>query len=118
MFAYDVSFDVKEWERLMHTLRDKYPGILIIGYGHIGDGNIHINICVKEGQQVEITDEEVFKEVVKKGGSISAEHGVGIYKPQYLALQKSQAILNIYKQIKAIFDPNGIMNPYKVVQWY
>lgn len=72
MFAYDVSFNVEEWNKLLLTLRSKYPGILIIGYGHIGDGNIHINICVKEGQHVEITDEEVFKEVVKKGGSISA----------------------------------------------
>lgn len=54
--------------------------------------------------------------MVSKHGSISAEHGVGIYKPKYLPMQKSQAILNIYKQIKSIFDPNGIMNPYKVVQ--
>jgi FAD/FMN-containing dehydrogenase len=96
-------------------LREKNPGVLIIGYGHIGDGNIHINICVKEGQKVEMTEGEIFQEVVGKGGSISAEHGVGIHKPQYLHLQKSEHILGIYRQIKNIFDPNGIMNPYKVI---
>lgn len=116
MFAYDVSFDVKEWQNLVQTLRNKYPGILIISYGHIGDGNVHINICVKPGQTVAISDEEVFKEVVAKHGSISAEHGVGIYKPQYLPMQKSNPILDIYRQIKNVFDPEGIMNPYKVVQ--
>jgi len=46
---------------MLNTLRAKYPGVLIIGYGHIGDGNIHINICLKPGQKVEIKDEEVFK---------------------------------------------------------
>lgn len=101
---------------MVNTLRKIYPNVLIIGYGHIGDGNIHINICVKGDQKIDIMDEVVFKEVVAKHGSISAEHGVGIYKPQYLPMQKSQAILNIYKQIKQIFDPNGIMNPYKMIE--
>lgn len=100
---------------MVNTLRSKYPGVLIIGYGHIGDGNIHINICLKPGQNVEIKDQIVFEEVVSKKGSISAQHGVGIYKPKHLPMQKSQTILNIYKEIKKIFDPNGIMNPYKVV---
>lgn len=42
---------------MVNNLRKKYPGILIMGYGHIGDGNIHINMCAKEGQKVEIKDE-------------------------------------------------------------
>jgi FAD/FMN-containing dehydrogenase len=57
MYAYDVSFDVKEWDKIMNVLRKKNPGILVIGYGHIGDGNIHINICVKQGQKVLMTEE-------------------------------------------------------------
>ena len=101
---------------MLNKLRQRYPSLLVIGYGHIGDGNIHINLCMKAGQNIEINDEDVFKEVVARNGSISAEHGVGIYKPQYLPMQKSRQILDIYKQIKAIFDPNSIMNPYKIVQ--
>lgn len=51
MYAYDVSFDVTKWEEMLKTLRAKYQGLLVIGYGHIGDGNIHINICAKDGQK-------------------------------------------------------------------
>lgn len=87
-----------------------------MGYGHIGDGNIHINICVKDGdKQTKIDDAELFRIVAEKKGSISAEHGVGLHKPHHLHIQKSPQILRLYKQIKGIFDPNGIMNPYKVV---
>lgn len=115
MYAYDVSFDVTKWQDMLKVLRSKFPQLLIIGYGHIGDGNIHINLCAQQGQHVDMIDQVVFKEVVDKKGSISAQHGVGIYKPQYLHMQKSQAILDIYKQIKLLFDPNAIMNPYKMV---
>ena len=48
-------------------------------------------------------------------GSISAEHGVGLHKPSYLHLQKSPQILQIYRNLKNLFDPKGIMNPYKVI---
>jgi len=85
----------------------------IFGYGHIGDGNLHVNIILKEGQ--EFKDSYIFEKIAKKKGSISAEHGVGLHKPKYLHLQKSPQILQIYKQLKQIFDPNGIMNPYKYV---
>jgi len=53
--------------------------------------------------------------VARNKGSISAEHGVGLHKPHFLHLQKSPQILQIYRDIKKLFDPNGIMNPYKVI---
>lgn len=84
-----------------------------MGYGHIGDGNIHINMILQEGQ--EIDDRHVFEAVVKRKGSISAEHGVGLNKAKYLYLQKSPFVLSLFRQIKYLFDPNGIMNPYKVI---
>lgn len=114
-YAYDVSFDVREWAHMLSKLRSIYPDLLIMGYGHIGDGNIHINLCAKPDTKVEIKNEDVFREVVSRHGSISAEHGVGTYKHKYLHMQKSKPILDLYKQIKNIFDPNGIMNPYKVL---
>lgn len=84
-----------------------------MGYGHVGDGNIHINMILQEGQ--EIDDKHVFEAVVKRKGSISAEHGVGLNKAKYLYLQKSESVLRLFKQIKGLFDPNEIMNPYKVI---
>jgi len=53
--------------------------------------------------------------VTKKKGSISAEHGVGLHKQKYLHLQKSPQVLAYYRLIKRAFDPQGIMNPYKVI---
>lgn len=86
---------------------------MVMGYGHIGDGNLHVNIILKEG--TEFNDNFVFKEVTRHKGSISAEHGVGLHKPSYLHLQKSPQIIQIYRNLKNLFDPNGIMNPYKVI---
>ena len=72
-----------------------------------------MNIPLTEG--LEFEDAFLFERVAAKRGSISAEHGVGLHKPQYLHLQKSPHILEIYRQIKKLFDPKGIMNPYKVI---
>ena len=112
VLSYDVSFDVKEWDSLLKKVREESKAI-VMGFGHIGDGNLHIMIFLEEGQTFD--DKELFHLVAEKKGSISAEHGVGLHKPKYLNLQKSSHILSIYKQLKKIFDPNGIMNPYKVV---
>jgi FAD/FMN-containing dehydrogenase len=48
ILAYDISFDVREWPDLLHKLRDQSK-TLVLGYGHIGDGNLHVNICLKDG---------------------------------------------------------------------
>jgi len=69
-------------------LRNYLPTTPILGYGHIGDGNLHINICTKNNERVD--DEEIFKRVVSYKGSISAEHGIGSNKDIYLHLQKSK----------------------------
>ena len=112
VLAYDISFDVREWPSLLNYLREKTQSH-VMGYGHIGDGNLHVNIILPEGKQFQ--DIHVFKEVARHRGSISAEHGVGLHKPNHLHLQKSPAILEIYRNLKKVFDPNGIMNPYKVI---
>ena len=92
---------------------------MILGYGHIGDGNLHINICVKRDSEAlhkQVIDEkEIFEYVIKLGGSMSAEHGMGIQKTHFLALQKSEEVIEVFKEIKRVFDPKGIMNPYKVL---
>lgn len=94
VLAYDLSYDVSSWEEMMKFLRHKYSNTVVLGYGHIGDGNIHINICVKKGDSTTVVDDvEIFKKVAEKQGSISAEHGVGLHKPVYLQIQKSPQIL-------------------------
>lgn len=111
--TYDISYDINNWDSLTKQLREKLPGVLVLNYGHIGDGNIHINLCSES--KVCLEDREFYEIVVKGGGSISASYGVGMRKNNYLKMQKSEDILQYYQEIKNMLDPHGIMNPYKLI---
>jgi len=98
------------------------PGSRICAFGHIGDGNIHYNISQPVGadKAVFLTLTEVITPAVhaivgKHGGSISAEHGIGQMKRGELAEVKSPVALDLMRRIKKDFDPEGIMNPGKVI---
>ncbi len=89
-------------------------------FGHLGDGNLHINF-LREGlsdhdweTKVPEGIGEVFKLVVKLGGTLSGEHGVGITKRPYMSIAMSEVNLNLMRGIKKVFDPNGILNPGKI----
>lgn len=91
-----------------------------IGYGHIGDGNIHINVLVWEEATAEevaaiqrLSDTLVYGLVKKHKGSISAEHGVGVLKAAAVSALKGPTFLQLLQGIKGCFDPQGILNPYK-----
>lgn len=103
------------------TLTQRYPGFEILWFGHVGDGNLHINILrpsamsredfVKKCRSV---DEELFACVESFGGSVSAEHGLGLSKRDFLHHTKSGVEIELMRQIKAVFDPHGILNPGKI----
>jgi len=94
-------------------------GIKIVNFGHAGDGNIHVNIMVDKSNKEEYQKgvglvEQVFKDTLSLGGTISGEHGVGLTKAGYIGLEKSKAEIEIMKSIKKIFDPKNILNPGKI----
>ncbi|WP_339489776.1 FAD-binding oxidoreductase [Pseudomonas sp. EL_65y_Pfl2_R95] len=98
-----------------------YPDFEIVWFGHIGDGNLHLNILKPENltkdqffAKCATVNKWVFEIVEKYNGSISAEHGVGMTKRDYLGYSRSVAEISYMKAIKAVFDPNGIMNPGKI----
>lgn len=98
-----------------------YPDFEVLWYGHIGDGNLHLNILKPEALSKEeffakcaTVNKWVFETVEKYNGSISAEHGVGMTKRDYLEYSRSAAEIGYMKAVKAVFDPNGIMNPGKI----
>lgn len=98
-----------------------YPDFEIIWFGHIGDGNVHLNILKPDAlakelffQQCNNVSQWVFEIVEKYQGSVSAEHGVGLTKKAYLSYSRSDTEIALMKQIKQVFDPNGIMNPGKI----
>lgn len=82
-----------------------------------GDGNIHINVIVPEYSKeiYSILEPYIFEEVSKFRGSISAEHGVGFRKPQFIHYSKDESALQLMRDLKKSMDPNGILNPYKVL---
>ena len=102
-------------------LGEAYPDFDVVWFGHIGDGNLHINVLQPDGSDDEeflrqcghVT--ELLGEVLQRhGGSISAEHGVGLLKKPYLGSSRSEAEVALMRAIRRAFDPNGIMNPGKV----
>ncbi|KAL4708420.1 hypothetical protein ACJJTC_019656 [Scirpophaga incertulas] len=119
LYAYDVSLPQKHYYEIIPKLRERLNSKvkMVCGFGHIGDGNIHINIIVPEFSEevYSLIEPFIFEEVSKLNGSISAEHGVGFRKPQYLHYSKDPSALQLMRDIKQLMDPNGILNPYKVL---
>ncbi|WP_221292886.1 FAD-binding oxidoreductase [Stutzerimonas stutzeri] len=100
---------------------EHYPDFEIVWFGHIGDGNLHLNILKPDAMdkaeffgKCATVNKWVFETVQKYNGSISAEHGVGMTKRDYLEYSRSPAEIEYMKAVKAVFDPNGIMNPGKI----
>lgn len=102
-------------------LKKAYPTWEVVWFGHIGDGNLHINILRPQGMtkeefviECQKVDKLVFESVKRQEGSISAEHGVGLTKKPFLTYTRSPEEITIMKGIKKVFDPDNIMNPGKI----
>jgi glycolate oxidase len=95
-------------------------GFNSICYGHLGDGNLHINVMKEnisdEDWNTKVNDgiAEIFKLAVDLGGTLSGEHGIGIAKKPFMEIAMRQANLEVMRGIKKAFDPNGILNPGKI----
>ena len=124
-YKNDISVKVSKVPEFLQEVdslvTSAYPDFEIIWFGHIGDGNVHLNILKPESLAAEAFFEKcakvsnlVFEIVEKHGGSISAEHGVGLLKKPFLHYSRSPAEMAYMKAIKKIFDPNNIMNPGKL----
>ena len=99
-----------------------YPDLEVCWYGHIGDGNLHLNILKPADLSIEAFYErcheispQLFELVEARGGSISAEHGVGLLKRDFLNFSRSDAEVAMMRSVKGVFDPNGVMNPGKLL---
>jgi glycolate oxidase len=93
--------------------------LIILTFGHAGDGNIHVNIMLDRDQEKqrrngEIARERLFRQVILLKGTLSGEHGIGITKSSFLHLELDHTTLTVMKQLKKLFDPQGILNPGKI----
>jgi len=124
-YKNDLSFTVSRapafLDEIDRIVAAHYPHFEIVWFGHIGDGNVHLNILKpadlpKEEffAQCHVVNQWVFEAVGRHQGSISAEHGIGLMKKAYLGYSRSPEEIAYLKAIKNAFDPNNVMNPGKI----
>ena len=103
----------------IYKIGEKY-NVNVPCFGHAGDGNIHVNVMVKDKtNEKEMEDghkaiEEIFQYVVDLGGTLSGEHGIGLSKAEFMDIAFNNAEMELFRSIKKAFDPNNILNPFKM----
>jgi FAD/FMN-containing dehydrogenase len=114
---FDVSIAIGDIgafvERCRQALAERWPAARVIFFGHIADSNVHLSFHMEQ-LPVEEVEAAVYAVVREFGGSISAEHGIGLLKKPFLDYSRSTAEIDLMKRIKAALDPAGILNPGKV----
>lgn len=124
-YANDISVAIScipaFLEDVQTVLRKNYPDFDVLFYGHVGDGNLHINVIKPQGmatnefvRKCELANRKLFEIVRNYNGSISAEHGIGLLRKPYLKYSRSEEEIEYMRAIKRVFDPNNIMNPGKI----
>lgn len=122
----DVSLPIAALDAFTAELGDvfarRYPGWEICLFGHVGDGNLHINVMKPEAMakdeflaKTKEADQDLFALVKAHRGSISAEHGIGLLKKPYLSYSRSEGEMAVMRSVKRAMDPKGILNPGKIL---
>ncbi|XP_043925544.1 D-2-hydroxyglutarate dehydrogenase, mitochondrial [Protopterus annectens] len=119
VYKYDISVPVEHIYDLVPILRTKLGKKVtsVVGYGHLGDGNLHLNVTSRRHDNAlqESIETYVYKWTADHHGSISAEHGLGFKKKDFIYFSKPLAAVQMMQQFKAMLDPKGILNPYKTL---
>ena len=133
-YKYDLSLPTESMYDLVDALRARvarrvtegdveknafdFSSVSVMGYGHLGDGNLHLNVSSPTGYHpalLRLIEPFVYEFTADARGSVSAEHGVGAMKPNELSYSKPREAIEIMRGVKAMLDPRGILNPYKVL---
>jgi glycolate oxidase len=106
--------------RRIHAAADRH-GVTIATFGHAGDGNLHPTCLTDERDpaavaRAEAAFEEIFAAALALGGTITGEHGVGLAKRRFLPAQVGDPAIGLMRQIKAVLDPNQVLNPGKIFE--
>lgn len=123
---HDISVPVSRiaefLDRADRSLRDAFPGVRIVAFGHVGDGNLHYNLSKSDAaanaEFIALTPQAnriVHDIAAELGGSISAEHGIGQLKRAELLRYKSGVEMDLMRRVKSVLDPRGLMNPGKIL---
>ncbi len=124
---HDISVPVELMpdllDRAEREIPQKFPGVEVVGFGHLGDGNIHLHTVAPQGIDIDAWEREdgasisdmVYRMVTDLGGSISAEHGIGQDKLKTLQETRDPVAMNVMRAVKQALDPDGLLNPGKLV---
>lgn len=125
-YKNDISVRIGEvpgfLEDVESIVSQHYPDLEVVWFGHIGDGNLHLNILRPADvsiddfyQRCHTISPELFSLIQRRQGSISAEHGVGLLKRDFLNYSRSDEEIQAMRELKRVFDPHGILNPNKLL---
>ncbi len=123
VYKYDISVPLPKMYDLIEDMRIRLApfqmsdNAKVYGFGHLGDDNLHINMTTTKYNDavMNLVEPFVYEWTRDRNGSVSSEHGIGSFKTDYLAFSKSTPSIQMMKQMKQLFDPNNILNPYKVL---
>jgi glycolate oxidase subunit GlcD len=125
LHKHDISLPIHRLqefiEKWTQDLATNYPGLKPYIFGHIGDGNLHVNLMKPEAMDVaefrthcKEADANMFSWIQKFEGSVSAEHGIGLLKKHLLKYTRSETEIELMRSMKKVFDPKGLLNPGKI----
>jgi|SRR5579871_1557232 len=122
IFTFDVSLKIAEMEGYVAEVRERlfalWPKATLMVFGHLGDGNLHLIPGVGDGSKDARhgVEEVIYDALRKRGGSVSAEHGIGLEKRAYLGWTRNEAEIALMKSLKRALDPENILNPGKIFE--
>jgi FAD/FMN-containing dehydrogenase len=116
--VFDISLPIREMENYINSVeaavQARFPEARLVAFGHLGDGNIHLG--VGPAQDKHAVETIVYEALAKINGSVSAEHGIGLEKREFLSCSRSPAEIALMKSVKQALDPKHLLNPGKVFQ--
>jgi len=118
--VFDISLGIPQMDDYVDEVRqqlaDRWPDSVMVAFGHLGDGNIHLGITIgnHDPEEVHAVEAIVYEALGRRQGVISAEHGIGLDKREYLKHSRSVDEIALMKTLKQALDPKGILNPGKI----